>query len=359
MEDTWTATAGPPDGRDNHTAIWTGTEMIIWGGGAFGMNTGGRYNPSTDTWIPTSTTNAPDARYSHTAMWTGTEMIVWGGYNTNPLNSGGRYNPDMDSWTAMSTTNAPTPRASHAAVWTGTEMIVWGGWDGISTFFDTGGRYNPNTDTWTAISSTNAPTARYNFTVAWTGSEMIVWGGFGAGFSQVNSGGRYCAQPPQPPLTVIQPNGGEVWAGGSVQQIKWHRNLKHTDHLIIRYSRDGGASWFRIAQDVPALSLSYSWHVDNYPTTQGRVKIVLQGNRSITDQSDANFTVQRSAYITLLRPNGGESWTIGQNQNIHWSRQNPGGNTVDVDYSTDNGTTWIRIATQAQDTLQLTGNGSV
>jgi len=26
------ATAGPPDGRDNHTAIWTGTEMIIWGG---------------------------------------------------------------------------------------------------------------------------------------------------------------------------------------------------------------------------------------------------------------------------------------------------------------------------------------
>ena len=42
--------------------------------------------------------------------------------------------------------------------------------------------------------------------------------------------------------------------------------------------------------------------------------------------------------------------TIGQYINIHWSRQNPGGNTVDIDYSTDNGTTWIRIATQAQDT---------
>jgi len=38
---------------------------------------------------------------------------------------------------------------------------------------------------------------------------------------------------------------------------------------------------------------------------------------------------------------------IGQYQNIHWSRQNPSGNTVDIDYSTDNGTTWIRIATQA------------
>ena len=138
---------------------------------------------------------------------------------------------------------------------------------------------------------------------------------------------------------------------GSVHEIKWEgANLKHSDHLIIQYSRDGGASWFRIAQDIPALSLSYSWRVDNYPTTQGRVKILLQGNRSITDQSDANFTVQRTPYITLHRPNGGEVFTIGQYINIHWSRQNPGGNTVDIDYSIDNGTTWINVATQAADT---------
>jgi hypothetical protein len=138
---------------------------------------------------------------------------------------------------------------------------------------------------------------------------------------------------------------------GSVHDIKWEGAiLKQGDRLIIQYSRDGGATWFRIAQDVPALSFSYSWHVDNYPTTQGRVKILLQGHREITDQSDANFTVQRNPYITLHRPNGGEVFTIGQYINIHWSRQNPGGNTIDIDYSTDNGTTWIRIATQAQDT---------
>ena len=122
---------------------------------------------------------------------------------------------------------------------------------------------------------------------------MIVWGGSG-GSCVTNTGGRYCAQPPPPPLTVIQPNGGEVWTDGSVQQIKWDgANLKHSDHLIIQYSRDGGASWFRIAQDVPALRSGYWWQVDNFPTTQGRVKILLQENRSITDQSDANFTVQR------------------------------------------------------------------
>src|SRR6266481_1271325 len=32
-----------------------------------------------DKWTATSTTNAPTDRYSHTAVWTGSEMIVWGG----------------------------------------------------------------------------------------------------------------------------------------------------------------------------------------------------------------------------------------------------------------------------------------
>lgn len=92
-------TPGPPIGRDpaernRHTAVWTGTEMIVWGGEGSGyvyLNTGGRYDPTTDSWTPTSTTNAPAGRYRHTAVWTGTEMIVWGGYNGSYLNTGGRY----------------------------------------------------------------------------------------------------------------------------------------------------------------------------------------------------------------------------------------------------------------------------
>ena len=32
-----------------------------------------------DSWTATSTTNAPNARDIHTAVWTGSEMIVWGG----------------------------------------------------------------------------------------------------------------------------------------------------------------------------------------------------------------------------------------------------------------------------------------
>src|SRR5439155_15847727 len=99
-----------------------------------------------DTWTATSTTNAPTARDGHTAGWTGSEMIVWGGLNNGTsFNSGGRYNPGTDSWTATSTTNAPDARYSHTAVWSGSQMIVWGGRDRASDF-NNGGRDHPATN---------------------------------------------------------------------------------------------------------------------------------------------------------------------------------------------------------------------
>jgi hypothetical protein len=48
-------------------------------------------------WTATNLTDAPDPRGYHTAVWTGSEMIIWGGYNGPPgLNTGGKYNPATD-----------------------------------------------------------------------------------------------------------------------------------------------------------------------------------------------------------------------------------------------------------------------
>jgi hypothetical protein len=144
-DDTWTATTtvNGPEARETRSAVWTGSEMIIWGGGNFnpgGLNTGGRYNPALDSWTATSTTNAPEGRGSQSTVWTGSEVIIWGGFDgTNLLNTGGRYNPISDSWTPTSTTNAPAARAQHSAVWTGSEMIIWGGLGcGLNCNFNTG-----------------------------------------------------------------------------------------------------------------------------------------------------------------------------------------------------------------------------
>jgi hypothetical protein len=179
-DDTWTATptSNAPAARTYHTAIWTGTEMIVWGGEQSGtyFNTGGRYNPATDFWTATTTNNAPLGRSQHTAVWTGIEMIVWGGYNggLGQLNTGGRYNPTTDSWAATSTANAPAGRYQHTAVWTGTDMIVWGGNDAFLNYFNTGGRYDPSTDTWMATSTTNPPAARsFPSPRGWSGDAAL------------------------------------------------------------------------------------------------------------------------------------------------------------------------------------------
>jgi N-acetylneuraminic acid mutarotase len=225
--DSWTATntTNAPTGRYAHTAIWTGSEMIVWGGydGINSLNTGGKYNPGTDSWTATSTTNAPAGRNSNTAVWTGSEMIVWGGGNTIYLNTGGRYNPSTDSWITTSTTNAPNARVDHTAVWTGSDMIVWGGSAAFPTFFNTGGKYNPSTDSWTATNTTNAPDARSEHKAVWTDNEMIVWGG-NDGTNLLNTGGRY-------------DSGADSWAATSITNAPtarhWHTAVGTGSEMIV------------------------------------------------------------------------------------------------------------------------------
>ncbi len=254
--DSWTATntINAPSARDGHTAVWTGTEMIVWGGGFRGFDTGGRYNPSTDSWTATSTTNAPTARFDQTAVWTGGEMIVWGGQflsggKFTRLNTGGRYNPSTDSWTATSTVNAPTARDYHTAVWTGTEMIVWGG------FSNTGGRYNPSTDSWMATAITSAPTGRYSHTAVWTGNEMIIWGGAYGSSQWLNTGGRYDPLTDSWTATSTVNAPGErsnhtaVWTGS--EMIVWGGFFKDINGL--QYLNTGGRY---CAQAGPPITLS-------------------------------------------------------------------------------------------------------
>ena len=196
VADSWTATstAGAPSGRSFHTAVWTGTKMIVWGGNDVSaeLNTGGLYDPVGDSWTPTAVTGTtPGPRTQHTAVWTGSTMIVWGGgaQHANVLfNTGGIYNPSSDTWTPTAVTGStPLPRVAHTAVWTGAKMIVWGGYIGSEA--NSGGLYDPGTDSWLATSTAGAPSPRQEHTAVWTGARMVVWGGIGT--SNLQTGGRY------------------------------------------------------------------------------------------------------------------------------------------------------------------------
>src|SRR5262245_5141703 len=139
VHDTWepTSLVGAPPPRKLHTAVWTGKRMVIWAGwgGDFDfpfINDGAQYIPATDTWAPISTPSALEPRRSHTAVWTGEEMIVWGGYGgTNSpyqwFGDGGRYLPAIDTWVPVTSANGPVARDGHSMVWTGSRAFVWGG----------------------------------------------------------------------------------------------------------------------------------------------------------------------------------------------------------------------------------------
>ena len=191
----WSPTdiANAPTARSGHTAVWTGTEMIVWGGAEIGglTKTGGRYEPGSDLWVDTPTNGAPSGRKQHTAVWAGSKMVIWGG-NISPfmpspqilVDSGGCYDPAGDSWTSTSVSGAPSARVSHAVVSTGTEMIIWSGGDLLSDWgavlgdTNAGAVYNVASDSWSAITATGAPSQRYGAAAVWTGTTMIVWGGW-------------------------------------------------------------------------------------------------------------------------------------------------------------------------------------
>ena len=184
----WTpmSSAGAPSERINEQAVWTGTEMIVWGGLDFTdttLNTGAIYNPATDTWRPMSTSGAPSERESFGMVWTGKDMMVWGGNHCvlqgcSPMGyfaDGGRYDPATDTWTPIPASSnpmaQPEPRVWPILGWTGTELVIFGGFGGFPARTDV--FYNPTTSTYRTFAALDPSTlAGYD---SWLGKAAMSW----------------------------------------------------------------------------------------------------------------------------------------------------------------------------------------
>ena len=171
----------PIAGRVDPAAVWTGAEMIVWGGGTLlvpmgsaPFGDGAAFDPRAGAWrvLPPAPISA---RSGPAAVWSGSEMIVWGGDDTSQaFVDGAAYNPATDAWRTLP--DAPIDGATYAAaVWTGNEMVVVGG------FTPTGGglqgtdqvaAYNPSTDSWRRLS--DLPTvSSHESQAVWTGDTIV------------------------------------------------------------------------------------------------------------------------------------------------------------------------------------------
>ena len=76
-------------GRITGAQVWTGREVLIWGGSVGTFNNyladGAAYVPATDSWRRMT---GWSGRIVGAAEWTGREMVVWGG--TLPTGTPGR-----------------------------------------------------------------------------------------------------------------------------------------------------------------------------------------------------------------------------------------------------------------------------
>ena len=100
---------------NTHTTIWTGNEMIVFGGG-YGetLKSGRGYNPTTDSWTPGSTAKYPGGPISAHRSLDRKRNDCRGELNdTLKTNSGGRYDPALNTWTPTKRVNAPRGREAQ------------------------------------------------------------------------------------------------------------------------------------------------------------------------------------------------------------------------------------------------------
>ncbi len=219
------STVAAPSARSRSTAVTAGSEVVIFGGSTDlePRSDGAAYNFTTDSWRHIDAGVAPVSlwgRSDHTAVWTGTEMIVFGGQNgMKPLGDGARYDTASDTWTALPSAVAPSPRTGHTAVWTGTQMIIFGGEDDDGPL-DDGKRYDAATDTWMPMRS--GPFAVTRHSAIFSNDEMIVFGGLDAGGGPVGLGFRYnpvtdiLLPLPTPMAPSPRSDHSAVWTGGKM-----------------------------------------------------------------------------------------------------------------------------------------------
>ena len=216
---------GPFDPRHSHVAVWTGSEVLVFGGDpatseAGPSRTGLALDPATGEhrelpasplaleWWPRSQAfwtgtemgvvgrvaesdpirivvllldpATGDWRISEprpgnqwalgAAVWTGEELLLVGGDTNDPRNSSSSYDPDTDTWRELEVPPFHEVEGIEG-VWTGEEAFFVGGYPSGAA-----AAYDPATDTWREI--TPYPEGSIEgHSLVWTDAVIVVVGG--------------------------------------------------------------------------------------------------------------------------------------------------------------------------------------
>lgn len=207
----WRETTDPPDSRFGPSvSVWTGTEILAWGGSILDsdrprttpgppdsgtpedpnptlLRDGLAYDPAEDAWARIPRAPVPPLRDT-VGAWTGEELLIRGDHRerdrpTRTIQSAGAaYSPERDEWRHLPT--APEGPSYRKALWTGDRLVLLGDAPDFS------GRaaaaaYDPDTDAWSRLP--DSPGGRFDWPhPVWTGNELLV----------LSTGGKLAAYSP-------------------------------------------------------------------------------------------------------------------------------------------------------------------
>jgi hypothetical protein len=333
-----TTTLDAPEARSHHVAVWTGSQMVVWGGkntDANPLNTGGVYAPAKNAWTPTSVPAGLEGRYDAAAVWDDADglMLVWGGVGAKGLlDDGWRYHPADNTWTAMAAVNPPADagaadagsgfaaRANHTAVWatgltgpgmTKAAMLVWGGITDIMSggTIDDGQIYDPAKDKWVGpIASGGGPSARAFHSAIWNASSSFMTV-FGGGSTNPAPGAVYGDT-----FNLLLPS--TTWntitgTGTPPSARQKHTGVRDpvTTRMIVWGGVDNGSNYF---QDGASLDMSNMWSPigGSGPMPEGRVdhsSVILgssKGSQLVVFGGDNGSTIFDKGWSLDTSPSG-------------------------------------------------------
>jgi len=127
-----------------------------------------------------------------------------------------------------------------------------------------------------------------------------------------------------PSITVTSPNGGEIWQPGTSHAITW-TPVAVTGNANVTCTRLDEAS---VLATVPVNTGSWAWNIapGETPGLSYRIRVALASNLSVSDYSDWPFIIGGPPTVTVVSPNGGETWSRGTSHAITWTATSLSGN---------------------------------
>ncbi len=173
--------SAPIAGRIAEGAVWTGKEMIVWGGVTQKpvratapcdrcASDGAAYDPATRTWRAIAPAPAGvEGVGAGGVAWTGREMVVWASNSPDGPNGAAAYDPATDTWRRLPAGPLGN-RELQASVWTGKELLVIGGALGDTQAKPIAAALDPKAGTWRRVPA-------FDKFVFFGGPSGVVWSG--------------------------------------------------------------------------------------------------------------------------------------------------------------------------------------